>query len=72
MKNYLRFTKFGKFFKKTSRNELPQNWDILCGRISVVVPRSSIMDDVSSRTVTIFNINFIKFNANLTPIYEGA
>jgi lipopolysaccharide/colanic/teichoic acid biosynthesis glycosyltransferase len=45
MKNDPRITKFGKFLRKTSLDELPQIWDIFVGRISFVGPRSPIPSD---------------------------
>lgn len=42
LKNDPRITKFGKFIRKTSLDELPQIWDIFLGRLSVVGPRSPL------------------------------
>lgn len=42
-----RITKFGKFIRKTSLDELPQIWDIFLGRLSVVGPRSPTPDEVT-------------------------
>lgn len=46
MKNDPRITKFGKFLRKTSLDELPQIWDIFVGRLSVVGPRSPLRKEV--------------------------
>ena len=46
MKNDPRVTKFGRFLRKTSLDELPQIWDIFVGRLSVVGPRSPIRKEV--------------------------
>lgn len=42
-----RLTKFGRFIRKTSLDELPQIWDIFVGRLSVVGPRPPLACEVS-------------------------
>lgn len=46
MKNDPRVTKIGKVYRKFSLDELPQVWDILVGRISIVGPRSPLPKEV--------------------------
>jgi len=46
MKNDPRITKVGKVYRKLSLDELPQVWDILVGRISIVGPRSPLPKEV--------------------------
>lgn len=46
LKDDPRITKFGKFIRKTSLDELPQIWDIFIGKMSVVGPRSPIPSEV--------------------------
>ena len=46
IKNDPRITKVGKIYRKLSFDELPQIWDILVNRISIVGPRSPLPDEV--------------------------
>ena len=49
MKDDPRITKVGKVYRKLSLDELPQVWDILIGRISIIGPRSPLPKDSSTR-----------------------
>ena len=46
MKDDPRITKIGRFYRKFSLDELPQIWDILLNRISIVGPRSPLAKEV--------------------------
>ncbi|MGM9969135.1 MAG: sugar transferase [Anaeroplasma sp.] len=46
LKDDPRITKFGKFLRKSSLDELPQLWDIFIGSLSVIGPRSPIPSEV--------------------------
>ena len=42
----IRLTKFGKFLRSTSMDELPEAWNILKGDMSVVGPRPQLVRDI--------------------------
>lgn len=48
LKDDPRITKFGRFLRKTSLDELPQIWDIFIGKMSIVGPRPPIPDEVKN------------------------
>ena len=55
IKNDPRITKVGKVYRKLSFDELPQIWDILVGRISIVGPRSPLPNDVHLKLSATYN-----------------
>ena len=50
MKNDPRITKIGKFYRKFNLDELPQIWDVLLNRISIVGPRSPLEFEIDKYT----------------------
>lgn len=65
MKEDPRITKIGRFIRKTSIDELPQFWNVLCGDMSLVGPRPPLPREVETYS------SYDKLRLRVTPGCTG-
>ena len=68
--NDKRVTKIGRFLRRTSLDELPQFFNVLCGDMSVVGPRPHMISYTDAYSKKIDKYNFI-FRHNVKPGITG-
>lgn len=64
-----RITRFGRFLRKTSLDELPQIWDVFVGKLSVVGPRSPI-GEFEVAKYTPYQMNRLKVKGGLLCLWQ--
>ncbi|MDP9054612.1 MAG: undecaprenyl-phosphate galactose phosphotransferase WbaP [Acidobacteriota bacterium] len=63
-----RVTRLGEFLRRTSLDELPQLWNVLCGEMSLVGPRPIVQDEIAR-----YGIDFEKYKwvqGGLTGLWQ--
>ena len=68
IKNDPRITYIGRLLRKTSLDELPQIWNVLCGEMSLVGPRP-IVDDEIERYGDQFDL-FVSVKPGITGLWQ--
>ena len=63
-----RITKFGKFLRKYSLDELPQLWNVLRGEMTLVGPRPHPMDDY--RQYTLDHLRRLEVKPGITGLWQ--
>lgn len=66
-----RITKIGSFLRKTSLDELPQLWNILCGDMSIIGPRPPLPREVVLYTPAHMERLLVKGGLSCTAQCEG-
>lgn len=65
LKNDPRITKFGRFLRESSLDELPQLWNVIRGDMSLVGPRPVVQDEIS------YYGNYVNFYYRSRPGLTG-
>lgn len=64
-----RITRFGRFLRKFSLDELPQIWDVFVGKLSIVGPRSPI-GEFEVKNYTPYQMNRLKVKGGLLCLWQ--
>jgi lipopolysaccharide/colanic/teichoic acid biosynthesis glycosyltransferase len=68
LRNDPRITKFGRFLRQTSLDELPQLWNILKGEMSLVGPRPIVPDELEKYGNDV--VHYLSIRPGLTGLWQ--
>jgi Undecaprenyl-phosphate galactose phosphotransferase WbaP len=68
LSNDPRITKFGKFLRRTSLDELPQLWNVLRGEMSLVGPRPIVDEEISRYGVNY--ASYVRVRPGVTGLWQ--
>lgn len=70
LKNDPRITAFGHFIRKTSLDELPQIWNVLCNDMSIVGPRPVVREELDAYYKGSTREHYLSVKPGLTGLWQ--
>lgn len=68
LQNDPRITRVGEFLRRTSLDELPQIWNVLCGEMSLVGPRPIVREEIAKYGLTFDS--YMRVRPGITGLWQ--